>query len=584
MIFAAGASGATYNQTLWIAQNVTSQWDLLPNAPLLAYSTSAVLFHWTNLRFCIGGVAPPPSTSTGIVFCGYYGQPQSSINMAIPLHAVTSLIYSDSLNLVLVGGSGSAVSPILYSNAATNFFSVADTESIFDSVNQIGQRYFDIAPVALQQSAVSNNLAVTVDAKLTVFQQVSVGGDLYTQGSLVVDASAQVVVNGSVSVFGNYQAFTSGSPVSVNQSVELNPSSSLTLVVDTTISSAQTVTLIDYGGSVGRFSSLTVVNSDGSSYGGTSSINYGSSTLTITLQPFGGSVTSAPPVTCLTNPLPCVHGTCVDTVSGPKCSCFLAVNGFGWSGALCDVAECPSSPPCNGVVHGSCMWSSPDTVPHCSCTTQWNGPTCAQPVCNPTCVNGTCISSGGLSNTCDCSPNSQGPACDQPIPPQTCPSCGPYGNCSNATGYICSCLPGVSGSNCQVLTCPNNCNKNGYCVFDALASAPICNCSQGWTGWTCFERVCGSTDCLNNGTCSIGSGGEPTCACGPQWTGSFCQIQLSAISTQSPQSSSNSAWIIGVAIGCAVGGIVIAVAIVLVVKFKVCRSACLSFLLLMFFS
>jgi hypothetical protein len=277
-----------------------------------------------------------------------------------------------------------------------------------------------------------------------------------------------------------------------------------------------------------------------------------------------GLIDCTPPASTITTPSPtascanmspqCIHGVCLDKSFGPLCQC-TSGNGFTFSGILCDSSVCPLN--CNGPVHGACVWTSPDAVPHCQCTIQFKGDVCSEPICSPICSsNGLCVESGGERPTCDCKVGWQGDDCTTFVPPFTCPNCNGRGNCSSATNYTCDCETGYSGTSCSILSCPNSCSQNGVCV---ASSPPTCNCSSGWSGSSCSFRSCLTSDCFNSGTCAIVFN-TATCDCPSGWTGSKCQIFVGSTTMGVSHTYSVTVPVaVGVSLGVAAIGALIAV-------------------------
>jgi hypothetical protein len=286
---------------------------------------------------------------------------------------------------------------------------------------------------------------------------------------------------------------------------------------------------------------------------------------------FGGCVATAPPlppppvaVTCATMTPTCVHGTCFDVQGqGPVCSCPSDSRGFGLTGTLCDQLFCGSS--CGGAAQGSCVLTAPDMVPHCVCSSAWQGETCVQPRCVPPCAtNGACVAAGGGVAVCNCAPGWQGTTCATPLAANTCPDCNGRGNCSAATNFACNCTLGYSGSSCGIASCPGlGCSGNGVC---RPAFPPLCECAPQWSGSACATRQCVSDDCLNGAQCSV-SANQPTCSCADGWTGSQCQLvafSANGTATTTPGADSIVGLAVGVAVGVAAAGVLVALAIWLI--------------------
>ncbi|XP_072035556.1 uncharacterized protein [Amphiura filiformis] len=124
----------------------------------------------------------------------------------------------------------------------------------------------------------------------------------------------------------------------------------------------------------------------------------------------------------------CVHGTCV---SPDQCEC-----SPGYEGSICDIDidECTTS---THTCHASATCTNTVGSFTCSCNDGYggNGFTCS-PICNPTCVQGTCI----LPDQCECFSGYEGSICEIDI--DECSSgiddCEEI--CTNVPGsYTCSC-------------------------------------------------------------------------------------------------------------------------------------------------
>ncbi len=161
----------------------------------------------------------------------------------------------------------------------------------------------------------------------------------------------------------------------------------------------------------------------------------------------------------------CVKGVCSETLTGDgQCYC-----QAGWTGDLCDAcapgrfgAQCEICPAC---VQGTCNEGiSGDGA--CACAAGWAGELCADPVCDPTCVHGSCVA----PQACQCETGWAGVVCDQTV----CnPTCGANATCTEPGK--CECNEGYSG--------------DGFaCTF-----VTECSFQEDWTdcgGGACFEGAC----------------------------------------------------------------------------------------------
>jgi hypothetical protein len=278
-----------------------------------------------------------------------------------------------------------------------------------------------------------------------------------------------------------------------------------------------------------------------------------------------GPMTEPPAITCATMSPQCVRGDCLDrSVGGPVCLCPAQDDrGFGFAGQFCEQPYCGGN--CGGAAQGSCVWTSPDALPHCVCNSAWQGDSCLVPLCQPPCANGTCVVGGGGVTVCNCAPGWQGATCEMPLPVDTCPDCSGRGDCSAATNFTCNCTQGYSGSSCAIPLCPGSgCSGNGVCQPDF---PPVCNCALQWTGSACSTRQCAPGDCLNGAACSV-SANQPSCTCAYGWTGSQCQLVAFSANGTMTATPAAAASIVGLAVGVAVGvaaaGVLVALAIWLI--------------------
>jgi len=72
--------------------------------------------------------------------------------------------------------------------------------------------------------------------------------------------------------------------------------------------------------------------------------------------------------------LQCVHGNCVNK----KCACDPPPNIYEWgtwAGSLCDIMNCPGTPPCNGQ-GGTCVLDADAGFPVCACSAGFSGAKC----------------------------------------------------------------------------------------------------------------------------------------------------------------------------------------------------------------
>jgi hypothetical protein len=277
---------------------------------------------------------------------------------------------------------------------------------------------------------------------------------------------------------------------------------------------------------------------------------------------------AAPPgaTTCATMSPQCAHGVCIEPAT---CMCPSDGRGFGFNGALCDVAYCAGG--CGGAAQGTCTWTALDALPHCECSSAWQGESCQQPRCVPPCTaNGTCVAAGGGQSVCNCASGWQGPTCATPLAVDICPDCGGRGSCSAATTFICNCTVGYLGSSCAIATCPGpSCNGNGVC---RPAFPPVCDCAPQWTGPTCSTRQCVSSDCLNGAACML-SANQPVCSCTPGWGGSRCQLvsfSANATATTTPAADPSIVGLaVGVALGVAAAGVLVGLTVYFVHRHRV---------------
>jgi len=179
--------------------------------------------------------------------------------------------------------------------------------------------------------------------------------------------------------------------------------------------------------------------------------------------------------TCITLP-GCVHGTCNGTALTCQCT-----EPTKWSGGLCN------TPICNNCVNGVCIapglckcnpgWSGqnctaclplqgcneigggcvdPTTniqVPNsCICKSDYTGPLCNRPKCNPPCVvgQGTCIFAfaNNTNPICRCNLGWESASCHRCIPYPTCPKNATSGGCTRP--FECNCDPGDTNPVCGI--------------------------------------------------------------------------------------------------------------------------------------
>mmetsp|Transcript_13950 Transcript_13950/g.27005 ORF Transcript_13950/g.27005 Transcript_13950/m.27005 type:complete len:1338 (+) Transcript_13950:60-4073(+) len=108
------------------------------------------------------------------------------------------------------------------------------------------------------------------------------------------------------------------------------------------------------------------------------------------------------------------------------------------------------------------------------CNSQYEGPDCTTPICNPGCSShGKCTS----PDHCSCDAGWKGKTCSEPICSTPCV----HGTCTDPD--TCTCTDGWEGEICSHPICGNNCGSSeerGACV-----SPGVCSCNQGWSGDTC---------------------------------------------------------------------------------------------------
>lgn len=152
-------------------------------------------------------------------------------------------------------------------------------------------------------------------------------------------------------------------------------------------------------------------------------------------------------------PTYCLNGgTCISTVTGPKCVC----DEVYFTGAYCHIpiARCDLIPsPCKN--NGTCSGGIGTMPLVCTCPYPFTDPTCStfQTVCQTAvCKNGA--------------------TCTEPVPGQ----------------FKCLCPSGFSGPDCTsqlVDYCSGvNCN-NGVCVSDQQEATFKCKCEPGFSGKMC---------------------------------------------------------------------------------------------------
>ena len=260
----------------------------------------------------------------------------------------------------------------------------------------------------------------------------------------------------------------------------------------------------------------------------------------------------------------CVHGDCSQVFGG--CVCHLQ-NGFGWSGDQCDVPVCAGD--CFGAAHASCTQLSGGSVyPSCVCTPPWSGSTCETVTCSPACsANGTCIASGAGSR-CECASGFDGETCTEELVIGTCArACDLHGSC-NTTLSVCQCDMFYSGSSCSIAECPSQCSGNGVCLGgDAV---PHCECVSGFNGTGCELAVCanGTGDCENGGSCFV-EAFTRKCSCPVGFSGPLCQIRLGTFTTAPSDNSAMIGIAVGVTLGVLVLGLMVALTIFFVHKYRV---------------
>ncbi|KAG8185621.1 hypothetical protein JTE90_026085 [Oedothorax gibbosus] len=224
---------------------------------------------------------------------------------------------------------------------------------------------------------------------------------------------------------------------------------------------------------------------------------------------------------------PCIHGVCVDTVTGGH-QCFCQ-NGYTGLGCQTNYDDCRSEPCNNG---GSCVDGIDDFT--CTCDQGYTGTTCETDINE--CSSDPCLNDGiceDLINdyVCHCPLGYIGINCEQYY--NICSSegdlCKNGGSCilgpSNSSS--CSCPPNFFGDNCELPSCP--CERGGVCVGETEFS---CLCPFGWTGKTCESEVevCEKSIC-NGGLCVLAPTEEETlpknitCFCIPDYHGKFCELQ-----------------------------------------------------------
>jgi len=170
-----------------------------------------------------------------------------------------------------------------------------------------------------------------------------------------------------------------------------------------------------------------------------------------------------------------------------------------------------AEPICNpGCLNGECK------LPNvCVCEIGWDGLDCGTCIDMPGCVNGGCIKTDGagvkkgVPLTCNCQDNWQGALCDVP-----------------------KCLADDSDENSKP-----DCNNHGICV-DTAEDEHECKCNLGWGGSTCQEctplmgcKAEHTFDVDEDGKgdgCKVKHGDEVvqhpnSCQCTNHWTGIFCE-------------------------------------------------------------
>jgi len=160
---------------------------------------------------------------------------------------------------------------------------------------------------------------------------------------------------------------------------------------------------------------------------------------------------------------------------------------------------------------------------------------CAEPICDPKCVNGECK----LPNVCSCEIGWDGLDCGTCIDMPGCVN----GGCTKFNDdtqkleeepLTCKCKDNWQGALCDIPKCPEDCNNNGICV-DVAADEHVCKCNLGWGGAHCGEckwvmgcKTEHTIDVDGNGSgdgCKVNATVEVanSCQCTADWTGIFCE-------------------------------------------------------------
>ncbi|KAK3270623.1 hypothetical protein CYMTET_20988 [Cymbomonas tetramitiformis] len=132
----------------------------------------------------------------------------------------------------------------------------------------------------------------------------------------------------------------------------------------------------------------------------------------------------------------------------------------------------------------------------CACDNGWQGPTCSEETCWPSCIHGKCL----RVPFCTCEEGYRGHQCELAICSEECV----HGDCTYPEH--CECAAGWYGRRCD-LRCSNG-------RFNFLLQE--CACDSGWDGAACEEPVC-EPPC-QTGKCV----GPNTCECWVGWSGAVC--------------------------------------------------------------
>ena len=220
--------------------------------------------------------------------------------------------------------------------------------------------------------------------------------------------------------------------------------------------------------------------------------------------------------------LTCDKGNCVLEDGVPTCECIA-----GFSGADCSVPVC--DPVC---VNGTCVEGENQGDPNvCDCNEGFEGDSCEtqiDPCDDLPCVNGSCIVLSVTEAECDCSSGWKGDACDEvdtvcSTEQENNLTCD-KGNCVLVDGVpSCDCIAGFSGADCSVPECDPVC-ANGTCVEGENQGDPnICDCNEGFEGPSCGDQInpCDDLPCVN-GVCNQISALVAECNCNQGWIGAAC--------------------------------------------------------------